>query len=59
MIRAPDPNQMFRSTPFSPPPFIQIPDEPRPLSKMPFAPRSTLFRPNWPGPIKDTVNLMP
>lgn len=62
MIRAPDPNTLLRTTPFSAPPFVHIPEEPRPLSKLAYAPRSTLLRPLrdvWTGVIKDMVNHTP
>lgn len=63
MIRAPDPNQLLKSTPFSPPPFFHVPDEPKPLQKLVFRPKTTLFNPLkdvWTGQVKDMpVNFTP
>ena len=57
-----DPNLQLKMTPFSPPPFISIPVEPKEHKPLIFAPRSTLFKPLrdvWSGKIKDMVNLEP
>lgn len=62
MIRAQDPNTLLKTTPFSPTPFINVPDEPRPLNKLKLIPRTTLLHPLrdvWNGVIRDTVNLTP
>lgn len=55
-----DPNSKFKMTPFSPPPFINIPDEPKELNKLVFAPKNSLLNPmknNW--NIRDMVNMTP
>jgi|GEM_PF-3832813 len=57
-----DPNLKFKMTPFSPPPFIQIPDEPMDNKRLIFKPRTSLMNPLrdvWDGKIKDMVNLEP
>ena len=57
-----DPNSLLKVNTFSPPPFITIPDEPRPLNKLTFAPRTTLLNPMrnvWTGTIRDHINRDP
>jgi hypothetical protein len=57
-----DPNLRLKMSPFSPPPFIYIPEEPRENNKLSFAPRSTLLHPLrdvWNGKIKDMVDFRP
>ena len=62
MIRAyqsNDPTQKFQLNPFSPPPFVQIPDEPRELNKLAFAPRTSLLPLKNIWKIRDMVNITP
>ncbi len=57
-----DPNQRLKMNPFSPPPFIQLPVEPKENNKLTFAPRSSMLHPLrdvWLGKIKDMVDTRP
>ena len=53
-----DPNSKFKMTPFSPPPFIQIPTEPKENNKLVFAPKNSdinELKNNW--SLRDMVNM--
>lgn len=57
-----DPNIMLKMSPFSPPPFVHIPDEPKELNKLTFAPRNSMLHPlrhTWLNRIKDMVDVRP
>lgn len=57
-----DPNLIFKMTPFTPPPFIHIPEEPKENNKLTFAPKNSMLHPlrdTWMNKIKDMIDVRP